>query len=117
MREAERARSAVPDARGAYPRLEVSCAAVALGRDAEAAGGAEAGLGALMQPCTLWFKRDVREDVWEYNHLEDGHAQTRVPSPKTPGQAGWKGGLWQRSHAWLTDDLPARVVHYGPDDA
>jgi len=70
-----------------------------------------------MQPCTLWFRFDPFKG-WRYSHLEDGHADNPRPEPKVPAQrTAWKGAQWSAKRAWLTDELPARVVHYGPEDA
>lgn len=70
-----------------------------------------------MTPCTEWFHLEGYPPAFEYNHLEFGHATTLRPKPKTPEHARpWGHGIWRRYHAWLNDDVPPMVVHYGPDD-
>lgn len=75
-----------------------------------------------MTPCTLWFRYiqedRLRLDPWAFNHLEDGHATTTHPAPKVAAaQGGWARARWERTWAWLTADVPPRVVHYGPGEA
>jgi len=71
-----------------------------------------------MKPVTKWFHQPTPEFEMAFNHLEDGHSQECGPKAHTPEQAKqWKGGRWERVHAWLTDSMPARVVHYTPEEA
>ena len=62
-----------------------------------------------MTPCTLWYLHDPFND-WQFNHLEDGHALTRTPTPKFPSQSGWRNGTWEKYHRALDDSTPPRVV-------
>lgn len=61
-----------------------------------------------MKPCTLWYRR-VGTDV-SYNHLEGGHNQQPL-LPHLP-VSGWLPPIF----AWLTDEIPPRVVHYSPEE-
>jgi hypothetical protein len=67
-------------------------------------------------PCTLWHRHDP-VNGWAFNHLGDGHETGRRPTPRHPAQVAlWARGEWSKTHCWLTDDLPPKVVMYGPDD-
>lgn len=65
-------------------------------------------------PCTVWYKRDFVKG-WEYNHLQYGFARAAKPTPSFPSQAGWLRGEWIGYDAWLTHDVPPKVVYY-PND-
>lgn len=70
-----------------------------------------------LSPVTVWYRWDGIVGDWEYNHLGDGHELTDKPAPRHPIHIkGWSGGKWIKYHMWLTDDLPAKVVGYTPDD-
>lgn len=42
---------------------------------------------------TLWFRKNEK-GVYEYNHLEDGHATGDTPMKKHPAQSGWARASW-----------------------
>ena len=65
--------------------------------------------------CTQWFRHD-RINGWEFNHLEDGHAAGKKPTPRFPSQNGWLRATWQRYHCWLTATVPPKVTFVGPED-
>lgn len=70
-----------------------------------------------MKPITEWYRAVPDPDMEDFNHIEDGHVPLTRPTPKTPEQVGpWSRGKWYGYHAWLTDDVPPKVVHYGPDE-
>jgi hypothetical protein len=54
---------------------------------------------------TLWYrwvKTDKGAWVWDFNHLEDGHCQNDLPTPKMPiHNQTWKGGKWAKAHVQL----------------
>lgn len=61
-------------------------------------------------PVTLWFRHG--DKGFEFNHLEDGHAESDRPTPKVASQAGaWGKGVWVREHAWLDAGFPPKVLH------
>jgi len=65
-----------------------------------------------LQPATLWSRKNDKGD-WEFNHLELGHVQegTTRPTPKHENhKTAWKRGEWHARLAYLTAELPARVV-------
>lgn len=65
-----------------------------------------------MKPCTLWYRPTHRGKANEFNHLADGHETGDTPAPKCPAHvAAWAGAGWVAVHAWLSDELPAKVVH------
>jgi hypothetical protein len=64
---------------------------------------------------TLWYRwvRDTKKDVWywDFNHLEDGHCENDLPTPKHPNHnQAWKGGKWAKTRVLLDDNNV--VVHY-----
>lgn len=68
-----------------------------------------------MTQTTLWYRATL--DTWVFNHLSQGHEQGRHPAPKHPNhRPAWSRGEWSRKHAWLTDTVPPKVVHFGPED-
>lgn len=67
-----------------------------------------------MKPVTKWWRRMPRSDSEEFNHIEDGHSTADIPS--APQFAGTHPGMWSKDHMWLTDDVPPKLVAYGPDD-
>lgn len=65
-----------------------------------------------MKLCTLWYRlmRDKEgNDVYEFNHLEDGHCESAKPTPKHPDHQAWARATWRKEHAVLTADN--KVVH------
>ena len=64
---------------------------------------------------TKWFRHD-HLNGWQFNHLEDGHADTTHPTPKFVSQDGWRRATWSRCHAWLTADKPPKLVYVGTDE-
>lgn len=67
-----------------------------------------------MKACTIWEKFGKLADgteVWQPNHLSDGHEVGAHPAPKVlPAHAGWKTGKWRATHAYLTDEQVPKVV-------
>ena len=59
---------------------------------------------------TLWFCKSEK-GTYEFNHIDDGHAETEKPVPKHPSQRGWTRGSWIKEHVWLDTSLPVRVIH------
>ena len=60
-----------------------------------------------MKLCTLWYrlgKDDDGNDVFEFNHLEDGHCPNPKPTPKHPDHKSWARSTWKKEHAVLTTD-------------
>ena len=77
-------------------------------------------INAKFKKVTLWYKHTQElvgceeiKTVWEFNHLEDGHAdlyqQRPLPiKPEFKEQAKeWKHGVWAKRSAYLIDG----VVH------
>lgn len=65
-----------------------------------------------MTPCTLWFRlnRDKEgNDVFEFNHLEDGHCESDKPTPKHPDHHAWARSKWRKEHAALNQNN--KVIH------
>lgn len=70
-----------------------------------------------MNPVTVWYRKRIPGQMpADINHIEDGHNTTGRPTVKHPDQARTWRGEWECNHAWLTDDVPPRLVYYGPDD-
>ncbi len=60
---------------------------------------------------TLWYRTNEKGE-WMMNHLEDGHCPNELPTPKVPAQKSvWGKGTWTKEHAWLSGDLPPKVLH------
>jgi hypothetical protein len=68
-----------------------------------------------MNPCTLWYRHSP-VGGWEFNHLDDEHQTTEKPPPKHANHDSWLRSRWQRKHAWLTDEVPPKVVYYSDAD-
>lgn len=65
-------------------------------------------------PVTPWFR--LGDKGFEFNHLEDGHAEVDKPASRMPSQANpWARGTWVREHAGLEASVPPRVRH-APDE-
>lgn len=67
-----------------------------------------------MKPITRWHRKNEK-GVFEFNHIEDGHVPThaKLPTPKCEiHKKSWSNGVWQFSHAWLTDELPPKVIYH-----
>lgn len=65
-----------------------------------------------MTPVTLWF-RHVKVDgelTSEFNHLEDGHCENDVPTPKHESHKRVWSGVWTKQFASLTNAVPPVVV-------
>jgi len=65
-----------------------------------------------LHPVTLWSRKNEKGQ-WEFNHLEDGHVPegTTKPTPKHENhKSAWRKGEWMSSAAYLTADIPPRVV-------
>ena len=72
-----------------------------------------------MKPCTLWYRWvpiSPHKEECVFNHLADGHEQGAKPAPMHEARKAWARAEWGKTHAWLTDDVPPKVVHYGPED-
>jgi hypothetical protein len=66
-----------------------------------------------MTPITVWYRwlrNDGGDYYWDFNHVEDGHITTDLPTPKCPEHKRIWQGKWKFEHAWLTDELPGKVV-------
>lgn len=62
---------------------------------------------------TLWYRKN-QDGEWEFNHLEDGHAEGPFPTVKHPAHAKvWSSGAWKSEKVWLSTDK-ARVVTRDP---
>jgi hypothetical protein len=64
-------------------------------------------------PITRWSRKNEK-DVFEHNHIEDGHCAvgTQRPAPKTPEhKSSWGKGQWFFEHLWLSRDIPPKVSH------
>ena len=69
-----------------------------------------------MIPVTKWFrqKKDKHgNNVFEFNHLEDGHAIADKPVPKFESQNGWKGSTWTKEHRHMTEDHVIIPIYTG----
>lgn len=54
---------------------------------------------------TCWYSFDHKKNVFEFNHIEDGHSERDVPLAQHPHQVkSWKGQQWQKKHAYLEAD-------------
>jgi hypothetical protein len=54
----------------------------------------------------------TKKGEWTLNHLEEGHGQDDLPTPKVPSQKSiWGKGTWTKEHVWLSGDLPPKVLH------
>lgn len=65
-----------------------------------------------MKPATLWsrlLKNNEGVEYWDYNHLEDGHCENAVPTPKHDiHKSVWKGGKWSATLVQLDDQNVVR---------
>jgi len=65
-----------------------------------------------MKPVTAWYKYLPSLQIWDFNHIEDGHSTENHPTKfplRFPGQ-------WAAYHRWLTDDVPPKLVAYSPEE-
>jgi len=59
---------------------------------------------------TLWSYRDTT-GAWRYNHLQSGHAHTRIPQPMNAAQeTAWTGRDWKREHGVMNADNVVKVT-------
>jgi hypothetical protein len=58
-----------------------------------------------MKPITVWKKFNVKEQRWEFNHIEDGHVPVAQDKPTgRPEQTKiWKTATWIFEHKHLDD--------------
>ena len=76
------------------------------------AGGADALAAQGFVPVTLWSRKNEQGD-WEFNHLEDGHIadDAERPTPKHENhKTAWRKGAWHAHRAFLSADVPPRVI-------
>jgi len=60
----------------------------------------------MRKPITTWYKQK-----WEFNHFEDGHVDSAIPTAKFAEQRkAWGSGVWKKKHAYLVD---GKVVEDG----
>lgn len=64
---------------------------------------------------TLWYrliKTKEGDEVWDFNHLEDGHCPGMLPTPKHDiHKKVWVGGSWAKAYVQLRGDSNT-VEHY-----
>jgi hypothetical protein len=54
---------------------------------------------------TIWYRlnRDkAGNEVFEHNHIENGHCEGDKPTPKHPSHSAWARSKWRKEHAVLT---------------
>jgi hypothetical protein len=52
------------------------------------------------KPITVWERQ-----VWEHNHISDGHITNDSPVPKTNEQKKmWRGVVWRKSFRYLDSE-------------
>jgi hypothetical protein len=60
---------------------------------------------------TLWLRTNETGE-WTMNHLEDGRCPNDLSTPMPSSQRSvWAKGTWMKEHAWLSGDLPPKVLH------
>jgi hypothetical protein len=66
-----------------------------------------------VSPITLWYRKSEK-NVYEYNHLEEGHCKEGVerPAPKTEAhKSAWSKGQWAHEHAFFDSSVPPKVLN------
>ncbi len=59
-----------------------------------------------MTPITLWYR--LHDDVAEFNHVSNGHAESDAPTPNCDYQRkAWSGATWVKEFGQLVE---GRVV-------
>jgi len=63
-----------------------------------------------MNKITIWYRMNEK-NIYEFNHIEDGHASTELPFIKVPEmQKGWAKGKWSKEFAELDNNIPPKIV-------
>ena len=58
-----------------------------------------------MKPITLWTSWNVKTEMWEHNHIDDGHIVEEAPVGTTDGQRkAWKQKKWKKIFGYLNDN-------------
>jgi len=60
---------------------------------------------------TIWERLNVKENIFEHNHINEGWSGLEAPLPKNQKQAkNWKGAKWKKKYGYLQEH---RVVEFG----
>ena len=61
----------------------------------------------IIQAVTLWYKYNKKDDVFIFNHLENGSSDDSKPQPlgDYPLQNDWKNYEWFKTFAWLRNNV------------
>jgi hypothetical protein len=57
---------------------------------------------------TLWYRYDLKQDKFVFNHLEYGWNYLSKPVPLFPDQKSWKNHTWMREHSFM--DVASKAV-------
>jgi len=50
-----------------------------------------------MKLITAWERWNIKDKMWEHNHIEDGYVPHDIPMPAFYEQGkAWKGGQWRK---------------------
>lgn len=61
-------------------------------------------------PITVWSRKNA-DGEYEHNHIEDGHATTKLPKPKCDNHVkAWAKGDWKAEHAHIIHTVPKVVT-------
>jgi hypothetical protein len=61
------------------------------------------------KPATLWYAFDKENNIWNYNHIEDGHISEK-PIPRSDAQSWWKNARWSANYKYIDEN--GRVVDH-----
>ncbi len=53
------------------------------------------------RPITVWARYDSKRDVFEHNHIEEGHVASTQMVPTDTLNRGWKNGKWEKRLGYL----------------
>lgn len=58
-----------------------------------------------MKPITVWEKYNSKKEIWEHNHISDGHVDANAKKPLgTPEQNKiWADAVWRFSLKHIDD--------------
>lgn len=61
-----------------------------------------------MKKITIWEKFNEKKQIWEHNHIEDGHIIANKPTGTKEQNIAWMKGTWRYFHKHLDSNHVVR---------
>ena len=57
-----------------------------------------------ISPVTAWCMYDKKQDTYIHHHIEDGHCDNDIPTPKESIHSSWENQKWVKEFKWIRSD-------------